>query len=187
MASVATLRLKDSAGSFVVADASLHGEFQTSGLKAWWTVFVLFLFYMFSNIDRTVITMLVQPIKHDLNVGDFGMGLLLGPAFGLFFAGCGLPMGFFVDRFNRKKMLYVGISAWSAAAAFCGLASSFSMLFIGRAGVGIGEAVLLPVAYSIIADIMPRHFRFIPARSWSAARWRWRVPAGPSNCYIAIV
>lgn len=123
---------------------------------AWWTVAVLFLLYIFANIDRTVITMLVQPIKKDLGIGDFAMGLLLGPAFGMFFAACGLLMGMAVDRFSRRWVLFLGITAWSAAASLCGMASNYAILFVGRAGVGVGEATLSPIAYSLVADLFPR-------------------------------
>ena len=38
----------------------------------------------------------------------------------------------------------------------CGFTSSFAGLFVARMGVGVGEAVLTPAAYSIISDSFPR-------------------------------
>ena len=40
--------------------------------------------------------------------------------------------------------------------AACGLARSFTQLFLARIGVGVGEAALSPAAYSMIADIFPK-------------------------------
>ena len=39
--------------------------------------------------------------------------------------------------------------------AACGLAGRFSTLFLARVGVGVGEVVLSPAAYSMISDMFP--------------------------------
>ena len=46
--------------------------------QAWYLVFVLMLFYIFSFIDRQIISLLVEPIKRDLQVTDTQIGLLQG-------------------------------------------------------------------------------------------------------------
>lgn len=48
------------------------------------------------------------------------------------------------------------VVVWSFMTSLCGLARSFSSLFAARAGVGIGESVLSPVAMSLIADRFPK-------------------------------
>ena len=149
--------------------AQLGPDLERSLPGAWWTVAVTFLLYLFSHVDRTIITMLVAPIKHDLGIGDFQIGLLLGPAFGLFFAVCGLLMGMAVDRFSRRNVIYCGVTAWSASASLCGLASSYALLFLGRAGVGVGEATLTPAAYSLISDLVPRRKLAFALSAFSSA------------------
>src|SRR3546814_8770652 len=64
-------------------------------------------------------------------------------------------MGWLVDRYSRRKIIYFGMTCWSIAAAACGLANSYWQLLLARFGVGIGEASLSPAAYSIISDLFP--------------------------------
>ena len=55
-------------------------------IRAWWAVFVLFLAYIFSYLDRYILGLLVDPLKRDLNISDTQVSLLGGPAFAIFFA-----------------------------------------------------------------------------------------------------
>jgi MFS family permease len=113
---------------------------------AWYVVGVLVLAYTFSFIDRQILGLLVTPIKRDLNIGDFEVGLLGGLAFALFYTFLGLPIGRLADRANRRNIIAVGIAFWSVMTAACGLAKSFWTLFLARMGVGVGEAALSPPA-----------------------------------------
>jgi len=122
----------------------------------WITVVILLLMATVSYLDRQIISLMVEPIKADLKVGDFEIGLLQGIAFGAFYALCGLPLGWMVDRFQRRIVIFSGVSLWSLATIACGLAGSFSHLLLARFFVGIGEASLSPAAYSILADLFPR-------------------------------
>jgi MFS family permease len=122
---------------------------------AWYSVAVLLLFYTFSTIDRAIIAMMVQPLERDLHVTDFQISLLQGPAFGLFYVICGLPMGWLLDRFSRRWIGAVGVTVWGLATCYCGMASGVAQLFFGRMGVGVGESVLTPAAHSIIAEQFP--------------------------------
>lgn len=125
-------------------------------MRAWYAVAVLVLAFIFSFIDRIVIALLVEPIKADLGVSDFGIGLLQGFAFALFYALLGIPIGRLSDRISRRGIIATGIAIWSLMTAACGLARSFFELFLARVGVGVGEAALSPAAYSMIADYFPR-------------------------------
>ncbi len=124
--------------------------------EAWWMLFVLFLFYVFSLFDRLVLTMLVEPIKADLGLSDVQMSIILGPAFAIFYGLFGWPLGWAADRYPRRWVIYFGVSFWSIAAAASGLARSFTELLLCRIGVGVGEASLTPSAYSLMGDKFPR-------------------------------
>jgi len=129
---------------------------QNGGVAAWYMIAVLLLFYIFSSIDRSVISMMVQPLERDLGVSDFQISLLQGPAFGVFYVLCGLPMGWLVDRISRRWLVAAGVTVWGAATCACGLAGNVAQLFAGRMGVGVGESVLTPAAHSMIAERFPR-------------------------------
>ncbi|KCZ96643.1 major facilitator superfamily protein [Hyphomonas polymorpha PS728] len=127
-----------------------------AGLGAWWMVIVLLVCYIVAILDRLVLVMLVEPMKLDLGLTDFEISLLLGPAFGLFYAIFGFPLAWASDRFSRRKVIAFGLTLWSVATMLCGAAGSFLSIFAARMGVGIGEAALSPAAYSLIGDRFPR-------------------------------
>jgi MFS family permease len=124
-------------------------------IYAWYVVAVLVLAFTFSFIDRQILSLLVGPIKRDLEISDTQMSLLQGFAFAVFYSIAGLPIGRLVDRHHRINIIAAGVFIWSVMTALCGTARSFLQLFIFRAGVGVGEAALSPSAYSIIADYFP--------------------------------
>ena len=52
---------------------------------AWFAVFVMMAAYMFSFIDRMILSLLVEPIKQDLQISDVQISLLQGFSFALFY------------------------------------------------------------------------------------------------------
>jgi MFS family permease len=127
-----------------------------TSLAAWYSVTVLMLMYIFSFIDRTTISLLVEPMKRDLHISDTQIGMLQGLAFALLYTFLGLPIARLSDRHSRRAIIAGGVFIWSIMATLCGLARTAAQLFIARVGVGVGEAALSPAAYSIITDSFPR-------------------------------
>lgn len=121
--------------------------------RAWYAVGVLLLAYIFSIMDRQILTLLVGPIQKSLGVNDTMMGLLHGFTFAAFYAIMGLPISRLIDRGNRRVIIAVGIALWSLATAASGLATDFWHLLVARTGVAVGEAVLIPGAVSLLADV----------------------------------
>lgn len=122
---------------------------------AWWSVIVFFLLYNLSFLDRTMLNLLVVPIRASLGVTDFQVSLLQGFAFAIFYTAFGIPIGWAVDHGPRRRIICFGIILWSLAASACGLASRYWHLALGRVGVAVGEASLAPAAYSLLSDIFP--------------------------------
>ena len=108
-----------------------------------------------SFIDRLVLSLLVAPIKRDLQLSDTQFGLLAGLAFALFYAVMGLLIARLADRYSRKWIVTSGIALWCAMTSLAGSARSFTQLFLFRTGVGVGEATLSPCAYSLLASYFP--------------------------------
>ena len=129
---------------------------------AWYVVVVLTLAYMFSFLDRQILSLLVEPIKADLQITDTQMSLLQGLAFGIFYTLLGIPIGRLADRRSRRGIIAAGITVWCCMTAACGLARNFLQLFVARIGVGVGEATLNPSAFSLISDYFPREKRARP-------------------------
>lgn len=119
-------------------------------------IFVLLTLYTLAYLDRQVITLLIDPIRQDLGVTDVEMGFLQGMGFTLFFALAGPFLGWMVDRYRRRWIIWGGVTVWSLCTAACGLADTYGQLLAARFGVGAGEAALLPAAYSMISDAVEK-------------------------------
>ena len=137
--------------------------------SAWTMVLLLTVAYVFSYVDRSILGLLIEPIKADIHLSDEQIGYLIGPAFALFYATMGLPLGWLADRKRRTWILAAGVALWSLATAASGLARSFWALFVARMSVGIGEATLSPCAMSMIGDSFPPERRGKPVAFYSAA------------------
>jgi MFS family permease len=128
----------------------------SSAVVAWFTVALLLLLNIVALLDRQVISLLVEPIKAELAISDFQIGLLQGFAFALLYCLCAVPIGWAVDRISRRLIIFAGVFIWGTATIACGLAGSFETLLAARIFVGLGEAALAPAAFSILSDLFPR-------------------------------
>jgi MFS family permease len=129
---------------------------------AWSVVAILIATAILSYTDRQVLSLLVDPIRHDLGITDSQVSYLLGAAFAVVYGVAGIPLGFLADRTSRRNLIFGGILVWSGGTVACGLAATFEQLFAARIIVGLGEAVLSPAAISLISDYFP------PARRGTA-------------------
>ncbi|MFE5504992.1 MFS transporter [Amycolatopsis japonica] len=71
------------------------------------------------------------------------------------FAGLLLLGGRLADVLGARKVFLAGMAGYLAATAFCALATGGGMLIAGRIGQGIGAAVLMPAALSLVLGLYP--------------------------------
>lgn len=120
-----------------------------------YVLLALTLIYTLNFIDRTVITVVAQPIINTFSLSDAQWGLLTGPPFAIFYALMGIPIAMWADRGNRVFIIGLCVVVWSIMTVACGLAASFLWLLVFRIGVAVGEAGCTPPANSIITDYYP--------------------------------
>jgi MFS family permease len=120
---------------------------------------LLFVVYVFNFLDRQIVTILAEPIKQDLGIADWQLGLMIGTAFAVLYCTLGIPIARLAERHNRPWIIGLSLASWSAFTALCGLAQNFWQLVLARIGVGIGEAGCSPPAHSLIADYVPKEQR----------------------------
>ena len=123
---------------------------------AWYAIFLLAVINMLDNIDRGILSLLIEPIKRDLLLSDTEIGMLTGIAYSGFYAIVGLPMSRLTDTGNRKLLLGFGVAFWSFATSMGSFAQTFWHLFFVRGGTGAGESLKGPNAMSMISDLVPR-------------------------------
>lgn len=141
--------------SSLMSSSRPSGSHRHSQVRAWTIVALLALIFALAMTDRVILAVMIQPIKADLNLSDTAIGLAQGAAVALFYLIFAFPFGWASDRYDRRVILFCGITIWSLASAGCSLVTSFTGLFVARCLVGAGEAVLGPSGYPLIASLLP--------------------------------
>jgi MFS family permease len=118
-----------------------------------WVLTILTMVYTFNHLDRQVFITVLEPLKAEMHLSDFVLGLLTGVGFAAVYATLGIPIAYLADRSSRRNIIAGALLIWSGATAMCGLANNVTHLFLARMGVGIGEAGGTPPATSMIADL----------------------------------
>ncbi len=117
-------------------------------------LFVLWLCWLFSFLDRMVITIALPFIGEDLNLNATAQGLLLS----IFFAGYALfqiPGGMLSDKFGFRRVVSIAVIWWSIFTTLTGFIFSYPLLLLVRFVFGLGEASLPGGSYKAIATYFP--------------------------------
>ncbi|MGK2873089.1 MAG: spinster family MFS transporter [Alphaproteobacteria bacterium] len=134
---------------------------------------VLTIVYAVNLIDRQILSILMQPIKEEMQLSDTALGFLSGIAFALFYATLGIPIARLADKRSRVNIISISVALWSFMTALCGLAQNFWQLLAARILVGVGEAGSGPSSHSLIADYVP-----LETRSSALAVYSLGIPIG---------
>ena len=103
-------------------------------------------------VDRQFISSFAPFLKSDLDLSDTEIGLLTGIVFIFFYTVAGLFVGTLADRYNRTKIIGIGVILWSAFTAISGFAKNFFTLAAPRLFIGVGESTITPTTMSILSD-----------------------------------
>ena len=107
---------------------------------------------MINFVDRQFISSFAPFLKSDLGLSDTEIGLLTGIVFIFFYTVAGLFVGTLADRYNRTKIIGIGVILWSAFTAISGFAKNFFALAAPRLFIGVGESTITPTTMSILSD-----------------------------------
>lgn len=116
---------------------------------------MLLLVYTFNFVDRQILSILAPGIMAELHLTKSQLGLLGGIAFASVYSTLAIPLSWLADRTSRTWVITGSLALWSGFTGLCGLAGSFSQLFLCRLGVGVGEAGGVAPSYAVIADYFP--------------------------------
>ncbi len=126
------------------------------GPYAWLIVVILLTAYANAYVDRQLVNLLVLPVKAEFRLTETGVSLLLGFAFVAPLALFAPLAGRLADMGRRRSICVVAILSWSLSTLLCGFSRSYEALFAFRMLTGACEALLVPAAWSIIADYFSR-------------------------------
>lgn len=122
-------------------------------------VFILLVISVWINyIDRGTLSVAAPVIAPELGLNPTEMGVLLG-AFFWTYAGFQVPGGWLVDRFPVKYVYAAGFAIWTIATFVTGLGSTFTIIFLFRLLLGLGESVAYPCYSKFLAAQIPEDRR----------------------------
>ncbi|MEC5341976.1 MFS transporter [Brenneria populi] len=107
---------------------------------------------MMYSVDRMTVSSAIGLISHDFGLGKGSSGILLSS----FFYGFILFLfvsGIISDKLSGKPVLILGLTLFSLATIFTGLAGSLSALIFYRVMTGIGEGIFWPAASLEVANV----------------------------------
>ena len=73
--------------------------------------------YVVNFVDRQVVSILAEPIKQDLHLADWQLGLMTGLAFAVLYTVLGLPIARVAERGDRPLIIAGAVAVWSAFTA----------------------------------------------------------------------
>jgi len=126
-----------------------------SRAAAIYALLMLTAIYSLNFLDRRVIAILIDPIKHDYHLSDKAMGFISGFGFVIFYSILAAPVARWADRGNRRSIISWGLVIWSGMTALAGIAQNAVQLTLSRFGVGVGEAAGTAPSSSMISDLFP--------------------------------
>lgn len=130
-----------------------------SGWKARNKVLLLiWLGWMFSFLDRMVMTVSLPFIGQDLQIDKTEQGLIIS-AFFIAYAGFQIPGGFLADKFGPRKVMAFAIIWWSIFTSLTGVATSLGVLLVIRFLFGIGEGCFPASSWKAISTYFPSKVR----------------------------
>ena len=120
---------------------------------------ILGLITVLDYYDRSLISILIEPIERGLHLDDAQIGLLTGFAFAFAYGVFGIPLARLADRYGRVRVLTAGVFVWSVMTVVTARAVGFATMALARSGVALGEAGAFPSIQALVSDYFPVHRR----------------------------
>jgi len=152
----------------------------TPHIHRWRAFALLAIAYFMTIVDLTIVNVSLPTIGNDLHFSETSLQWVV-TAYALTFGGLLLLGGRAADLLGRRRMLMVGLSLFTTASLGCAVATGQSVLIGMRALQGIGAALMLPAALSIVMNM----FREGTERNKALGVWGGLGAAGATVGLIA--
>jgi sugar phosphate permease len=117
----------------------------------WWICLLLFLTWLMSYIDRSLMPMALPLIAQEFHLSPTVMGVVIS-AFFVGYASMQIPGGILADKFGPRKMMTTGVALWSIFSVLTGAATSLTNLIWVRVLFGLGEGIHPPAAFKALSN-----------------------------------
>ena len=129
------------------------GEAAAPGEVRRWRAFsLLAVAYFMTAVDLLIVNVALPTIGAKLHFAESDLQWVV-TAYALTFGGFLLLGGRAADLLGRRRMFMAGLALFTAASLACALATSDTFLIIMRGVQGLGAAVVLPAALSIVMNM----------------------------------
>ena len=125
---------------------------RSPNIKRWRAFALLGIAYFITTIDLTIVNVSLPTIAHDLRLGVTNLQWVV-TAYALTLGGFLLLGGRAADLLGRRRMLMLGLAVFTGASLGCALATTATLLIATRAIQGLGAAIMLPAALSIVMGL----------------------------------
>ncbi|TDC71419.1 MFS transporter [Streptomyces hainanensis] len=125
---------------------------QAENPRRWWALAALVLAALTIGFDITILNVALPTISSELSLGTGTLQWIVN-AYVLVLAGLMLTCGALGDKYGRKLLLSIGLVVFGAASALAAWADSGGVVILARAAMGVGGAIVLPVAFAIVAAL----------------------------------
>jgi EmrB/QacA subfamily drug resistance transporter len=123
-----------------------------SQVRRWRAFAVLAVSFFMAIVDLTIVNVSLPTIGRALHFSESNLQWVV-TAYAITFGGLLLLGGRAADLLGRRRMLMVGLALFTGASLGAGLARSDGLLIAMRGLQGIGSAVVLPAALSIVMNM----------------------------------
>jgi EmrB/QacA subfamily drug resistance transporter len=124
----------------------------TGHVNRWYAFALLGVAYFMTTIDLTIVNVSLPTIGRDLHFGPTNLQWL-ATAYALTYGGFLLLGGRVADLLGRRRIVMLGLGLFASASLACALATSEALLIAMRAAQGVGAAVMIPAALSIVMNM----------------------------------
>ncbi|WP_329335332.1 MFS transporter [Streptomyces sp. NBC_00663] len=120
--------------------------------RRWWALGALVASMLTLGFDMTILNVALPTMAADLGATT-GEQQWMADAYVVVFAALMLPAGLLGDRFGRRRMLVVGLGIFLAASLVGALAADVNWVVAARALMGVGGALVTPLALSVLPSL----------------------------------
>ncbi|WP_225098707.1 MFS transporter [Streptomyces sp. CoH27] len=124
----------------------------TANPRRWWALGALVASMLTLGFDMTILNVALPTMAGDLGATT-GQQQWMADAYVVVFAALMLPAGLLGDRFGRRRMLITGLALFLVGSLMGALASDVNWVIAARAFMGIGGALVTPLALSVLPSL----------------------------------
>jgi MFS transporter, DHA2 family, multidrug resistance protein len=149
----------------------------TLGARRWWVLGALVLTLLAVSLDLTALNVALPTLATELRASTGDLQWIVA-GYTLASATLLLPAGLLGDRYGRKKLLLGGLLIFLAGSTAAMYVGGPGGLIAARTVMGVGAAVLIPLALSVLLSVFPREEHAKALAAWAAASFLG-MPLGP--------